>query len=178
MTLLPEKGTEIYSLVYKPRGMDVLWKSPWGLTPRGSGFAFAGGNTEAAWMDQYGGGWQEIFPNGGDECVYKNASLPFHGEASVQAWDYKIQRRDSSSVAIWRLFSTKPGRATCDRSGPAASRSSRAPMSPGLTSSPHTKPRIFGVHLDATARSTISRACERLWTGSPVGMNSIATYPE
>ncbi len=100
VTLLPEKGAEIYSLVYKPRAMDVLWKSPWGLTPRGSGLAFAGGNTEAAWMDQYGGGWQEIFPNGGDECVYKNAPLTFHGEASILAWDYKIQRRDSSCVAV------------------------------------------------------------------------------
>jgi hypothetical protein len=100
VTLLPEKGAEIYSLVYKPRGMDVLWKSPWGLTPRGSGFAFAGGNTEAAWMDQYGGGWQEIFPNGGDECVYKSAVLNFHGEASIQAWDYTVQRRDSACVAV------------------------------------------------------------------------------
>src|SRR6266851_4360440 len=31
---------------------------------------------------------------------------------------------------IWRLSSTKPGRATCDRSVPAASRSSRAPVPP------------------------------------------------
>jgi hypothetical protein len=99
-TLLPEKGAEIYSLVYKPRAMDVLWKSPWGLTQRVSGLAFAGGNTEAAWMDQYGGGWQEIFPNGGDECVYKNAPLNFHGEASIQSWDYKVQSRDSSCVAV------------------------------------------------------------------------------
>ena len=45
VTLLPEKGAEIYSLVYKPRAMDVLWKSPWGLTQRVSGLAFAGGNT-------------------------------------------------------------------------------------------------------------------------------------
>ena len=30
VTLLPEKGAEIHSLVYKPSAMDVLWKSPWG----------------------------------------------------------------------------------------------------------------------------------------------------
>ncbi len=100
VTLLPEKGAEIYSLVYKPRAIDVLWKSPWGLVPRRSSNAFCGGNTEAAWMDQYGGGWQEIFPNGGDECVYKNAPLNFHGEASIQAWDYTVQRRASSCVAV------------------------------------------------------------------------------
>ena len=51
-------------------------------------------------MDQYAGGWQEVFPNGGDECVYKNATLNFHGEASIQAWDYAVQRRDSSRAAV------------------------------------------------------------------------------
>ena len=80
--------------------MDVLWKSPWGLTARGTGFASGGGNTEAAWMDQYGGGWQEIFPNGGDECAYKNAPLNFHGEASIQAWDYTVQKHASSCFAV------------------------------------------------------------------------------
>ena len=100
VTLLPEKGAEIHSLVYKPRAMDVLWKSPWGLAPRGSGIGYGGGNTEAAWMDQYAGGWQEIFPNGGDECVYKNATLNFHGEASIQTWDYAVLRRDSSRAAV------------------------------------------------------------------------------
>jgi len=100
VTLLPEKGAEIHSLVYKPSAMDVLWKSPWGLAPRGCGAGYGGGNTEAAWMDQYAGGWQEIFPNGGDECVYKNATLNFHGEASIQAWDYAVQRRDSSRAAV------------------------------------------------------------------------------
>ncbi len=30
VTVLPEKGADIYRLVYKPRQMDILWKSPWG----------------------------------------------------------------------------------------------------------------------------------------------------
>ena len=51
-------------------------------------------------MDQYGGGWQEIFPNGGNECAYKNAPLNFHGEASIQAWDYTVQKHASSCVAV------------------------------------------------------------------------------
>jgi len=71
-----------------------------GLTARGTGFAIGGGNTEAAWMDQYGGGWQEIFPNGGNECAYKNAPLNFHGEASIQAWDYTVQKHASSCFAV------------------------------------------------------------------------------
>ena len=27
--LLPDKGGDLYELIYKPRGIDVLWKTPW-----------------------------------------------------------------------------------------------------------------------------------------------------
>ena len=100
VTVLPEKGADIYALIFKPKAMDVLWKSPWGLQRRGYSGVFKGGNTEAAWMDQYEGGWQEIFPNGGDECVYQNAPLNFHGEASISEWDCSIVQADSARVAI------------------------------------------------------------------------------
>jgi hypothetical protein len=98
VTLLPEKGADIYSLVYKPRRTDVLWKSPWGM--KKPGIASHGASTEAAWLEHYEGGWQLIFPNGGDECRYKGALLNFHGEASVLPWDYKIVRKSSSRVSV------------------------------------------------------------------------------
>jgi hypothetical protein len=34
-TLLLDQGADIYALVYKPRNMDVLWKSVGGLKPGG-----------------------------------------------------------------------------------------------------------------------------------------------
>jgi galactose mutarotase-like enzyme len=89
VVVLPEKGAEIYSVVYRPLNFDVLWKAPWGLHKAGPESAAYGGS-EAAWMDSYGGGWQGIFPNGGDPCVYAGASLGFHGEASTADWDYVI----------------------------------------------------------------------------------------
>jgi galactose mutarotase-like enzyme len=88
VTVLPEKGAEIYAIVYKPREFDVLWKAPWGLHRPNCALAVDGGS-EAAWMDTYGGGWQGIFPNGGDSCVYRQATLGFHGEASTTDWDYR-----------------------------------------------------------------------------------------
>src|SRR5258708_20417526 len=103
--VVPEKGADIYSRCYKPREMDVLWKSPWGFTPSGLSLPFAGGNTEAAWMDQYEGGWQEIFPNGGDECLYRNAPLNFHCEASTLSCAYTIRNSSSSSVS-WEFHVT------------------------------------------------------------------------
>jgi hypothetical protein len=99
VTVLPEKGADVYSLVYKPRATDVLWKSPWGLRkPRSAVFDAA--TSETAWLEQYEGGWQELFPNAGDACTYGGATLNFHGEASVSAWDYTVRCRSAASVVV------------------------------------------------------------------------------
>ena len=87
-TLLPDKGAGIYELIYKPRGMDVLWKSPMGLAEPGrypSTF-----DSMTAWLEVYEGGWQTIFPNGGPACIYNGVELNFHGEASLARWHYEI----------------------------------------------------------------------------------------
>ncbi len=94
VVVLPDKGAEIYSITYRPLEFDVLWKSPWGLHKTGSANSAFGGS-EAAWMDSYGGGWQGIFPNGGDSCIHAGASLGFHGEASTANWDYTVSEKPS-----------------------------------------------------------------------------------
>jgi hypothetical protein len=98
VTLLPDKGADIYSLVFKPRELDVLWKSPAGLRPKHAGIETSSGNSHVSWLDNYEGGWQEIFPNGGTACSYKGASLSFHGEASVSAWDYRVVSKSASKI--------------------------------------------------------------------------------
>jgi hypothetical protein len=86
VTILPEKGADITGWVHKPSGVDVLWKSPWGLR-RHRGNTTSSTNTSVAWLDGYQGGWQILFPSGGGPCTYKGVELNFHGEASVAAWD-------------------------------------------------------------------------------------------
>ncbi len=103
-TILPEKGCDLYSLEYRPRGIDLLWKSPWPTRKPGSSIGTAA-SSEAAWLEHYEGGWQILFPNGGDACSYKGAELNFHGEASVSPWDYTIARRSSTGVVV--EFSTE-----------------------------------------------------------------------
>lgn len=88
-TILPDKGADIYELIYKPRQLDVLWKSPWGLRRHAGGIPVAV-NSHTAWSDAYEGGWQEIFPSGGGPSVYKGVELNFHGEASTVAWDVEV----------------------------------------------------------------------------------------
>ncbi|MCX6625799.1 MAG: DUF4432 family protein [Acidobacteria bacterium] len=98
--ILPERGAEIRSLEYKPKGMNVLWTAPWSMRRRTNPAAMAEAGSEAAWMDAYGGGWQDIFPSGGDACVYRGAAMSFHGEAAVAAWDFNVRRADQQAVEI------------------------------------------------------------------------------
>jgi hypothetical protein len=100
LTILPDKGADIYSLRYKPRDIDVLWKSPWGLKPSDLGIPSFTTSSEMTWLENYEGGWQEIFPNGGDACTYKGAYLTFHGEASTLPWDYEVRSNNASVVSV------------------------------------------------------------------------------
>lgn len=99
-TILVDKGADIYALEYKPKGIDVLWKSPWGLKAAGQAIqtSFA---SEVAWLEQYAGGWQLLFPNGGAACTYKGVELNFHGEASVVPWHFT--EHSDGSMAELRL---------------------------------------------------------------------------
>jgi hypothetical protein len=107
LTMLPDKGADLYQWVHKQSGIDVLWKSPWGLRRPGSGIpsAFA---SEVSWMEYYAGGWQVLFPSGGGPCTYKGVELSFHGEASSIAWD--IADLDASKDEAWVRLTTRLAR--------------------------------------------------------------------
>ncbi|GAF73506.1 unnamed protein product [marine sediment metagenome] len=97
--VFPKKGAEIVSLFNKKIGIDVLWKAPWKVRTPNKGLT---GFTDSAsvWLEHYGGGWQEIFPNVGDECVYKGATLSFHGEASLLPWSYEIIENSEKEASV------------------------------------------------------------------------------
>ena len=97
--VLMDKGADIYGLVYKPMDVDVLWKSPWGMKEQARGFDSAF-DSATAWLEAYAGGWQVLFPNGGDATIYKGAALSFHGEASMRSWDYEIVSEGESALEV------------------------------------------------------------------------------
>lgn len=99
VSVLPEKGSEIFSLVSPRHDVDVLWKAPWGLR-KPVPIPDASASSETAWMDGYAGGWQELFPNGGDACTYRGAPLGFHGEASVAPWAYEVAHDTTGGPAL------------------------------------------------------------------------------
>ena len=108
-TVIVDKGADIYRLVYNPSKIDVPWTSPWGIKENARGFDSAFDST-TAWLEAYAGGWQVLFPNGGDANVYKGAALGFHGEASMKAWDYEIlsQGGAAAEVKLWTRLSRSP----------------------------------------------------------------------
>jgi hypothetical protein len=99
VTVIPLKGADIVSLVAKPEGIDVLWRSPWGLPPIAGGTPSAS-DSAVAWAEAYEGGWQVLFPNGGQAGEYKGVELNYHGEASTTAWDVDGVDTDDDSAQI------------------------------------------------------------------------------
>jgi galactose mutarotase-like enzyme len=99
VSVLADKGADIYEFIYKPKNIDVLWKSPWGLKNSNKGINTAS-NSHVSWMENYGGGWQEIFPSGGGPCEYKGVEMNFHGEVSTLPWDIKIVTNQREKVSV------------------------------------------------------------------------------
>lgn len=56
------------------------------------------GSSVLDWCSQYRGGWQELFPNAGPDCVLDDLPLPFHGEVSVSQWD--VVAADATSATL------------------------------------------------------------------------------
>lgn len=93
VTVLPEKGADIVEFIYRPASIQFLMKTPSGLKPPGS-------QPPAEFLENYEGGWQELFPNHNDACEYRGRTIPMHGEAALLPWGYTITRDDSIETAV------------------------------------------------------------------------------
>lgn len=92
IAVLPQKGADIYEFIHKPSGVDFLLKAPSGLHPPGA-------QAPADFLENYAGGWQELFPNIDEACDYRGGRLPFHGEVALLPWEWAVERDDESEVA-------------------------------------------------------------------------------
>jgi hypothetical protein len=89
VVVLPDKGADIYALTDRASGIDPLFKAPWGLQPPGS--PPREGSAGQAFLANYEGAWQELFPNTNDACAYRDARLPFHGEVATLPWSWSAE---------------------------------------------------------------------------------------
>lgn len=98
ITLLPGKGSDVVQFFYKPLNTEFMWASQPGLQPAGA--AKSSVEPGDAFLDNYPGGWQEILPNFGDPCQYKNIKLGLHDEISMLPWNYTILQDEPQCVSV------------------------------------------------------------------------------
>jgi hypothetical protein len=97
--ILAGKGADIYELLYKPRDVDVLWRSPLGIVNPAAGSSSIA-SAEGNFMDSYEGGWQELFPTLGAPARYYGAELGEHGEVAMLPWEMQIERDEVDGVEV------------------------------------------------------------------------------
>ena len=106
ITVLVDKGTDIYELLYKPTDTDFMWRSPMPLhDPKN--FIPTSSSSTGFFYDYYEGAWQDILPNFGPSSTYKGAEFGLHGESGLLPWDFRIieDGPDRVSVDFWvRLY--------------------------------------------------------------------------
>ena len=98
VAVLPGKGADIYELVDVSSGVDVLFKTPWGLRPPGAPPREEADGLE--FIGNYEGGWQELLPNANDACSYDGVELPFHGEVALLPWEVEVLEDGDDAVAV------------------------------------------------------------------------------
>jgi hypothetical protein len=82
VTLLPEFGGRILSIIYKPTGHEALYRTQVGVP-----YGIKAGNFYYDWMMVYGG----IFP------TFPTAE---HGKTWLEPWDLKIVKQDDDEVRV------------------------------------------------------------------------------
>jgi hypothetical protein len=99
MTILVDKGTDIIELLYKPKDVDFMWRSPLDLDASNKNpvtRAFESG----CFPDVYEGGWQELLPSVSTPTNYKGTNLGFHGEVMFLPWQYQILEDSPQEVTV------------------------------------------------------------------------------
>lgn len=83
--VLPELGAAITSVRRTGDDLELMHQTPWGLPSRGIPQLTA--TAEVQRYDVDPGGWQSIFPNGGDTVTIDGADQGFDGEARISPFD-------------------------------------------------------------------------------------------
>ena len=89
VTVLADKGADIYSFVHKPTDTELMWHTPWGVRdPRLT--VSPTGDPASVWLDHYEGGWQTVVPHGGYADRVYGADFGIHGDVNTIPWDAAI----------------------------------------------------------------------------------------
>ncbi len=93
VTVLAGRGGDVVEFLHKPTDTDFCTFDARGLRP-------AAESAGRRFMDVYYGGWQEVFPSGGEPCRFGGAALDQHAEVSLLPWRLRVLRDDAAEVAV------------------------------------------------------------------------------
>jgi galactose mutarotase-like enzyme len=99
VTVIADKGADIYEFLYKPRDLDFLWRTRTGLRERAH-FLQTTPRPAGPHLDYYEGGWQELFPNCGNFSEHQGAEIGQHGEVMLLPWRYAIIKDDPEEIEV------------------------------------------------------------------------------
>jgi hypothetical protein len=97
--ILADKGSDVFELLYKPKDVDFLWHSPWGVR-NPAGFVPTTHTAASAFLDFYEGGWQDCFPTGGSPCEYQGMPFGAHGETPTLPWEYTVLEDSPERISV------------------------------------------------------------------------------
>jgi hypothetical protein len=106
ISILVDKGTEIFEILYKPVDMDFMWLTENGVQNPNS-YLSTSDDPISAFIDYYSGGWQEVFPNGGSSSSYRGAQFGQHGEVAQMPWHYDIVEDTTERISVRFTVRTK-----------------------------------------------------------------------
>jgi hypothetical protein len=99
LTILVDKGTDIIELLYKPKDVDFMWRSPVEVDALNKN-PVTRAHESGCFLDVYEGGWQELLPSITSPTNYKGMNLGFHGEVVFLPWQYQILEDSPEQVRV------------------------------------------------------------------------------
>ncbi len=105
MTVLAGRGADVVEFLYKPLDLDFAWQTSTGV--RGNPLPLVPKDDVNSFMDEYPGGWQTIFPNGGPPSQSEGMTFGQHAEVSILPWNYEVLEDDSDCVRVKFFVLTK-----------------------------------------------------------------------
>lgn len=101
VVITPGKGADIYAVIDRATGIDVLFKTPWGRREQLGIPPY--GDSQADWLARYPGGWQVLLPHAGSPQDYGGGRRGYHGEAAMLPWKV-IEVSEIAAVLTVELF--------------------------------------------------------------------------
>lgn len=98
VSIVADKGADIFELVHKPSDTDFMWRTPWSVRNQALWVPSTGWG-EGIFHDLYIGGWNTIAPTGGFPQDYMGAEIGQHNETNLMPWDAQIVDDDPERVS-------------------------------------------------------------------------------